>query len=71
MLKRRIALVSAVTIVASIGVAPAAWAFNSGPPKPEFSGNERAAIVCHSYPGATVLNRNGVHGTPDGECLLG
>jgi hypothetical protein len=69
MLKRGIALAGAV-VVTSLGAAPA-WAFNSGPPKPILTGNERGAIVCHSYPGATVENRNGVHGTPGAECLVG
>jgi hypothetical protein len=69
MLKRRIAL-AGVVIVASLGAAPAAWADNSGPPKPLFSGNERGATVCHAYPGATAETKNGAHGKPNAlQCL--
>ena len=71
MLNRRIALVSAVMIVASVGVAPAAWAKNSGPPKPLLTGNPDGTVVCHAYPGATAQTKNGDHGTPGAlQCLM-
>ena len=71
MLKRRIALVGVVVIVAGLGAAPAAWADNTGPSKP--GGPLRSgdldpgpgAAVCHDYPGAVVFNKNGIHGSPD------
>ena len=73
MLRRRIALAGTVLVVASLGAAPAAWAKNSGTPKPVLSGNPDGTVVCHAYPGAIVNNKNGVHGTPGApsdQCLL-
>jgi len=69
MIKRRIALASVVAVVVGLGAAPIAGADNSGPPKPSFNSNNNS-FVCHGYPGATVENNNGVHGTPNGgNCL--
>jgi hypothetical protein len=69
MVRPRIAIAGVVVVVAGLGVAPGAWAKNSGPPQPGTTGNGDvgpAAIVCHGYPGATAFNNNGIHGTPDG-----
>ena len=69
MLRRRFAIVG-VAVVAGLGAVPAAWADNSGPPKPRFSGDfgpGNGAFVCHGYPGTDVSNNNGVHGTPGSE----
>ena len=65
MFRKRIAMVG-VLIVAALATASVASADNNGPPKPNLTGHEGAAVVCHGYPGATSSNKNGTQGTPDG-----
>jgi hypothetical protein len=69
-MRRRIAIMAAAASVVALGTAPIGWADNSGPPKPARNQNNQT-LVCHGYPGVTVDNRDGLHGTPDTNACAG
>jgi hypothetical protein len=65
MLRRRFAIVGTAVVMVGFGAVPAGWADNTGPPKPQDTGNEGGANVCHYYPGASAETKTGdQHGTP-------